>query len=87
MKPIELNILFHTEDTAKASELNIDTPLANYIVKKMTFYSICAISPCTEDAGKYSFIYSGADEFICTDSYEVLKGKLKNLFSFNDFMN
>lgn len=43
--------------------------------------------PFILDAGKYSFIYSGADEFICTDSYEVLKEKLKNLFSFNDFMN
>lgn len=87
MKPIELNILFHSEETAKASDLDIETPLNQYIIKRMTFYDISAISPCTEDKGKYSFIYSGSDEFICTDSYEALKEKLDKHITYGNFLN
>lgn len=76
MKPLELNILFYSELNSDLLKLGI-TPEQDYTVDKMTFYSIDGICRNTyEDDKNYTSIFSGGEDFVCTDSYEVVKQKI-----------
>jgi hypothetical protein len=75
MKGIELDILFHSDESFELNKLGIDK--GDYELKKMTFFSINAIAVSKDFENKgYSVVYSNGDAFVCTDSYETLKTKL-----------
>ena len=75
MKGIELEILFHTDESYELNKLGIDK--GDYELKMMTFYSINAIAVSKDFENKgYSVIYSNGDVFVCTMDYETLKAKL-----------
>ncbi len=77
MKPLELNILFFGDDNPELRELGIDLKSDDYTVDKMTFYSINAISRDAEEDENWTTIFANGDEFVCTDSYEVVKQKIQ----------
>lgn len=81
MKPLELNILFFSDENSKLNEIlgKEENDYLDYVVDKMTFYNINAVSPNLDDSENpnYSTIYADGDEFICTDSYEVVKLKIE----------
>jgi len=75
MKGIELEILFHTDESFELGKIGIE--IDDYELKKMTFYHINAIAISKEFPKKnWSVIYSGTDAFVCTVSYETLKNYL-----------
>lgn len=86
MKPLELNILFFSDENTKLNEIlgKEDDDNIDFVVDKMTFYHINAVSPNMEDDehNNYSTIYADGDEFICTDSYEVVKSKIAKAYGF-----
>lgn len=79
MRPLNLNILFNTDDTDKLSLLDLNVKLKDCEVREMTFYRIDAISPHfegDENINQYCMIHSNADEFICVDTYDNVKQKI-----------
>lgn len=80
MKPIELSILFFADDNSELEKLGIETKEDDYVMDKMTFYTINAIAPHYEYDKDFCSIYSNGDDFICIDNYETVKQKIsKNL--------
>jgi len=80
MKPIELNILYNSEDQDNLQDLEIQTEIKDCIIDKMTFYSINSIAPYHEDDVDYTSINSGGIEYICIENYyKVQELILKNL--------
>jgi len=76
MRPLELNILFHSDNTNALSELEIQPKMTDCEVRGTTFYAINAISRFYDEKDndrEYCMIHSNADEFICVDIYEDVK--------------
>ncbi len=72
--PLELDILFHTDETERLKEANLDYKLSDCDVKKITFYHINAIAPYQDDSlGELSSVFSNGGEFICILTYNELK--------------
>lgn len=76
MKPLELPIFHHNDQTSSLSELGIDFNVEDCTIKSMTFYSINAIGIDTQDGKDYGLIFSNGDSFTSPLSYEELKKKL-----------
>ena len=77
MKPLELNILFFSDYSAELEALEIPQKDDDYIVDKMTFYSINGISRYEETNEDWCMIYSNGDDFICPQTYEIVKQKIE----------
>lgn len=78
MKSLELNVKYYEEVNLELLDLGI-APIQDYTIDKMTFYSINAISRDTEEEHKdYTCIFSNGDEFICIESYEVVRQKIQD---------
>lgn len=80
MKPLELPIFHHSDQTASLMDLDIDFDIKDCTVKAMTFYSINAIGIDHQDGKDYGLIFSNGDSFTSPLSYAELKNKIsKNL--------
>jgi hypothetical protein len=75
MKQIELPILFHTENTALSTKLEMECRLSDYETRNMTFYRIDGVSPYIdeEDKTEYCNIHVNGAEYICNSTYAQVK--------------
>ena len=74
MKPIELEVFFHTENTSNMKALDIDYPMTDCDIRNVTFYSIEHISPWIDTEGtEYCEITSGGQTVISSLSYLQVK--------------
>lgn len=73
MKPIELQIFFHTENTSRLNELGVRTDIAKTELRPMTFDNIKAISPYYEGGNDFCAIHTNGTEYICNMPYHSLK--------------
>lgn len=78
MKPLELPIFHHSDQTASLTELGIDFNVEDCTVKAMTFYSINAIGTDHQDGKDYGLIFSNGDSFTSPLPYVELKNKIHN---------
>lgn len=77
MKPIEIPIYIHTEETSNLDNLGIDYEIdSNCGVANGIFYSISCIYPRKEGG---TYILTNGSEFITPYSYEFLKEKIESL--------
>jgi hypothetical protein len=74
---ITLPILHHSNTTATLKELALEYSYADCDTRQVTFYTINAISPFTDEGVNFSSIHSNGTEYICTFSYGELWEKLK----------
>lgn len=75
MKPIELPILFHTEETRDLQKLGIECDEIDCKIRNQTFFNIEFISVRLANE-KHSIVGCNGDEFVCVLNYETLKQKL-----------
>ena len=73
MKPLELEIFFHSEETATLRKLEVDYDLSDCETRKMTFYKINAVSPYLDGDNEFCSIHSNGSEFIANASYNVVR--------------
>ncbi len=75
---IEVNVLWHTDESSEAEKLGIDYYIEDLETRAVTFYRIDAISPC-KSYPPYEFtnIHSGGEKWIATVSYNEMKQKIK----------
>ena len=74
MLPIELPILFLTEEAIQMEQLEIQYE-DDYYEEKVTFYAISSIRPSNE-YDNYSTVVSDGIEYICPIAYEALQNRL-----------
>jgi len=74
MLPIELPILFLTEEAIQMEQLEIQYE-DDYYEEKVTFYTISSIRPSERYDG-YSTVVSDGIEYICPIAYNALKDRL-----------
>lgn len=73
-KPIKLPIYFHSDETARLAELEIESNYEDCEIKQMHFYQISAIVDADFDGNEGSLIYANGDVFECP---LVIDGVLK----------
>lgn len=76
MKPLEIEVFFHTDQTTSLRDLDIQYNLSDCDVRKVTFYRIDAIGIFIDDdadKSEYSSIYSSGNTFNCPLKYAELK--------------
>ena len=63
--PLRLPTLHHTEESARAQKMGIESPLSSCEVKEIIFYHVDAISPYTDtDGTEYSSIHTNGSEYL-----------------------
>lgn len=80
MKPIELPVFFHTDETASMIKLDIDCKISDNEIRPVTFYNIESISPyydSLEDGMEYCKVYTASDYFIANITYKDLKQQVE----------
>ena len=75
---IELDIYHHNEQTSTLKDIGVDYSLEDCETRKVTFYSIEAISPYIEGKKEFSCVHSNNSEFICVLKYKELKMLISN---------
>ena len=65
MKPIDIDIYHHTEDTETWQRIGVDYPISNAVLRKITFYNINAVSQCFDGDVEYSAIHANGNEYCC----------------------
>lgn len=72
---IEIEIFYHSDETAQLKDTGIEYSVLECDTKRMTFYEINCIAPYEDDKSGEWFckIFSGCDSFIATKSYEEIK--------------
>ena len=73
---LELEIYFHTDETADILEETGEFPLHKCDVRLMTFYSIDCVAPFVENEVEYAKVFSGSNSFISVLTYEEVKQKI-----------
>ena len=73
MNPIELNILFHNEETATAENLQLEIDITAFDPKPVYFYRIDNMQALTIKNIELTTISSGGEDFMCVTPYEKLK--------------
>ena len=74
MKPIEIDVLWHTDQTKALEASDVDYDLTDLDTRKVYFLHIDHIIPY--DWGNdiwFCRIHSGGEKFICPQSYEEVK--------------
>lgn len=75
MEPIELPVLFVSEDQVVLQDLGIET--VETVVRSIMFYDIKAIAGYNHKGEDCSEVFISGDSFICTIPYEKLKTMIK----------
>lgn len=75
--PLELDVFYHSEDTATASNLDIPVDPLDLDTNKVTFYSIDNVQPIKIGNFNFTEISSGGDDFTCTSEYEDVKLRIE----------
>lgn len=73
MRPIELPIFHHTDESHTLKDCGIDYSIQDCEIRQITFYHISAISPYKEGDKEYGCVHSNGQEFICKWDYETTK--------------
>jgi hypothetical protein len=74
MKPIEIEVLWHTDETRQLADLELNFEAAKLEHRKMTFYNIDAISPNHwDEENDFTNIHSSGDKWIAPYSYNFVK--------------
>ena len=64
-KPIKLPIYFHTEESAKLAELEIEAKYEDCEVRPMHFYHINGVVDADLDGNEGTIIYANSSTFEC----------------------
>ena len=72
-KPLELPLLYDTEETKSLEDSGLDPDYSLYIVKPMTFYEISGVGPAKHDDDIRSVIRSGGVTYWVDMPYKELK--------------
>lgn len=80
MNPLEIEVLWHTDETRKLSEAGIDWSVDDCTWKTMTFYQISAIQPYDFDDNHTDMckIFSNNDYWIVPYTYDHVKKMIEN---------
>lgn len=77
---LTVEVFYHTEETETFKKIGIDYPLSNGATRPVTFYNIELISPFTDkDGEEYCSIHCNGSEFICIETYAVIKERIEYL--------
>jgi hypothetical protein len=78
MRPIELDVYFHTEETQSKKELGLPYNYIDCEVRRSLFFNIDAVTTEISDNGvENCIIHSGGDNFSVPYEYKELKGILQ----------
>lgn len=80
MKPLEIEVVWHTDETRKLSEAGMDFDIDDCTWKTMTFYHISLIQPYDFDDKHTNMckIHTNNDYWIVPYSYEQVKQMIEN---------
>lgn len=75
---LDLMVFCVKDEDLDSQEIGLNIPLKDYETRVFTFYNIDYIS-LDRDNPKYTLIGSNCDEYICNESYEVVKERIEQL--------
>lgn len=82
MKPIELDVYFHTDETQGKRELNLPYNYNECEVRRALFFNIAAITTeISDDGAENCIIHTGGDNFSVPYEYKELKKILQTHLS------
>ena len=77
MKPIELQVLWHTDTTTALESASIDYDLTDLDTRLVLFFNIDCVMPYEwEKDIEFCRVHSGGEKFICPMTYEEMVKKL-----------
>jgi len=76
---IELNILFHSDQTSQLKDIGIGYDLEDCETRKMMFYNINSISVYLDNGKEYASIHANGTEYVCVDDYQTVINKINGL--------
>lgn len=78
MKPIQLNVFHHSDETSTFKDVGMDYKLSDCEVRPIIFYNINAISPYIIDESEHCAIHTNNSEYICVLSFSEVAKLIEN---------
>lgn len=75
--PIDLFIFHHTDETDTMQRVGVDYPMDNAELRKITFYTINAVSQFFDDGNEYASIHTNGSQYICPMTKDKLNELIK----------
>lgn len=72
-KPLELPLLYETEETKSLDDSGLDPDISLYVIRPMTFYDISGIGPAKHNDDSRSVVKSDGTTYWADVPYKELK--------------